>query len=131
MGRHQLAWDRSRPARLLLLVLLVLLLAMVAASGDEHTHAWPNSYRVGNAHRGHPGMALRGESFTVYSRPMATKYAEVYNARQAPIPLPPEIVERFRDRVIGASCVCVWRGGGALAAAAARCFWLPACRLET
>ena len=102
MGRHQLAWDRSRPAHLLLvvlLVLLVLLAVVVASSGDEHTHAWPHSYRVGNAHRGHPGMELRGESFTVYSRPMATKYAEVYNARQAPIPLPPEIVERFRDQV--------------------------------
>lgn len=110
MGRQQQAWDRSLSVPLLLLVVVVLLLltAVVAASDDEHTHAWPASYRVGNAHRGHAGMALRGESFTVYSRPMRTAYAEVYNTRLAPIPLPPEIVERFRHRVIGACGQTLW-----------------------
>jgi hypothetical protein len=125
MRRHQLAWYRSeRPALLLLatVVVLGLLLAAstaAAAAGQEEEgpapagaggagvpHAWPAAYKVGNAHRGHPGLTLRGESFEVYTRAMRTKYAEVYNARQAPIPLPPDIVERFRGKVIGA-CVRV------------------------
>jgi hypothetical protein len=81
-------------------LLLVVALAL-AADGS----VWPASYQVGNAHRGHPGVRLQGKSFTVYSRAMRTKYAEVYNARQAPIPLPPDLVQRFRGKVIGACFV--------------------------
>lgn len=100
-----------RRRQLLAAALLLLAVAAAALASDDDDCSTSSSitYRVGNAlHRGHPGMALRGESFTVYSRPMRTKYAEVYNARQAPIPLPPEIVDRFRDRVIGASSVHIY-----------------------
>ena len=100
--------------RLLLSAMVALALALaaaVAAAADDGAgvvtpHTWPASYKVGNALRGHPGVRLQGpESFTVYSRAMRTRYAEVYNARQAPIPLPPDLVQRFRGKVIGA-CAC-------------------------
>lgn len=115
--RWLLPFGRLMPPVLVLFLLLVLAAGMAAAAEpgqpqqqqqrDEAeaaaiTHAWPTVYKVGNAQRGHPGLSLRGEHFTVYSRAMFTKYGEVYNARQAPIPLPSEIVERFRGKVIGA-----------------------------
>jgi len=93
------------------MVALALAAAVAAAAVDDGAgvgagvvtpHTWPASYKVGNAPRGHPGVRLQGpESVTVYTRAMR----KVYNARQAPIPLPPDLVQRFRGKVIGA-CAC-------------------------
>eukprot|EP00961_Rhodomonas_salina_P007986 108157-Rhodomonas_salina.2 len=79
-------------------------LVLLAGLVSGNMNGQPGQYKIANGNPGATGATYstdyKAEYFEVYSQPIKTRYSEVYWRMQEAVPLPPEIKERFADKVM-------------------------------
>ena len=82
--------------------LLLLLLASSIAKA-RNMNGVPGQYKIANALRTPPSSFstdYTAEYFDVYSTPIRTRYSEVFWKELPPMALPPDLVQRFRNKTM-------------------------------
>jgi hypothetical protein len=81
---------------------LLLLPAAPALVGADFMNHIPGGYKVGNAAPGseEKQWSFRGDYFEVVTEPMHTRYSEVYWSTLPVVPLPADVVAKYKDQYI-------------------------------
>jgi len=90
--------SRSRQERMLSLVAILCFFGKHFLALAENMNGAPGQYKIANG-LSHTqfNTDYKAEFFEVYSPTIRTRYSEVFWAGMPPIPIPPEIVERFAN----------------------------------